>query len=345
MKPAEPRQPRPGRGLLAVAGLTVALVAVAGVPARASLSTSFPLRRVSTIALPGRPTRFDYQSLDSTSRRLYVAHLGDSTVDVVDLERDKVAATIGPLADVHGVLAVPALRRVYATATGDDQLATIDTTTTKVVWRSPSGAFPDGLAYDPDDNLVLVSDKSDGTETLIDATTGAHVATIPVAAEVGNVTYDLRTHLAYVAARTPEQLAIINLVNRHVVARLELHGCGGAHGVYLDPTAGLAYVACESNARLVTVDLSRRRQIARNTVGASPDVLAYDPALHRLYVAGESGVVTVFDTSGPVPRTLGRHHLADTAHSVAVDPGTHLVYFPLERGPNGRPTLAVYEPR
>ena len=73
-------------------------------------------------------------------------------------------------------------------------------------------------------------------------------------------------------------------------------------------------------------------------------MLGYDPALHRLYVAAESGDVTVLDTAHEVPRTIGRRHLADSAHSVAVDPTTHRVYFPLEHGPDGHPTLSAYEP-
>ena len=241
--------------MLAVSTLAVACVGGTALPSRAAARHPFPLRAVTSIALPGHPTRFDYQSIDNTTRRLYVAHLGDSTVDVINLDRLKVEATIGSLADVHGVLAVPTLGRVYASATGTNQLATIDATTNKVSQRSDTGAFPDGLAYDPDHNLLLVSDKNDGAETLINAATGEHVTTIAVANEVGNVAYDARTHLAYVTARTPERLAIINVTNRKVVARIKLHGCRGAHGLYLDPTADEAYVACESNARLITVDL------------------------------------------------------------------------------------------
>jgi hypothetical protein len=74
-------------------------------------------------------------------------------------------------------------------------------------------------------------------------------------------------------------------------------------------------------------------------IGSEPDVLALDPITHRLYVSAESGVVSVFSDRGSVSR-IGQAYLAPAAHTVAVDPITHLVYFPLQNI-NGRPVLRV----
>jgi hypothetical protein len=78
-------------------------------------------------------------------------------------------------------------------------------------------------------------------------------------------------------------------------------------------------------------------------VGPAPDVLAFDPSLHRLYVSTESGYITVFGETVHGLRKLGEDFLATEAHTVAVDPETHLVYFPLQ-GPNGKPHLLVMRP-
>ena len=70
------------------------------------------------------------------------------------------------------------------------------------------------------------------------------------------------------------------------------------------------------------------------TVGGSPDVLAFDSSLRRLYVSSESGVVAVFAERGNGLTKLGQAFLAPAAH--AVDSRTHLVYFPLQFGPELR---------
>jgi YVTN family beta-propeller protein len=330
--------------------LLLVVLVVAGTLAASSSSSAstrsgdLPLTQVADVRLPGHATRFDYQSADPAGRRLYVAHLGDSTLDVVDLDTLRVVATVPQLADVHGVVVAPERRRVYVTATGVNQLVTIDATTIQVVARVPTGSFPDGVAYDGDDGLVFVSNKNDGSITVVDATTNAVVDTIKLGDETGNVAYGPTTHTVYAAARTPDALVAIDPITRRITSRIRLPGCDGAHGVYLDTAAQRGFVACEHNARLVSVDLRAARENIRTSVGSDPDVLAFDVGMRRLYVASESGTVSVFDTSASTPRKLGQGHLSDAAHSVAVDQVTHRVFFPLENI-RGHPLLRVTGPR
>jgi DNA-binding beta-propeller fold protein YncE len=91
-----------------------------------------------------------------------------------------------------------------------------------------------------------------------------------------------------------------------------------------------AFVACDDNAKLLVLDMRRMRVLSVHKTGSGPDVLAFDAGLQRLYVASESGVVTIFHLRGSTLHLLGRSHLAYEAHSVAVDPQTHWVYFPLQ---------------
>jgi DNA-binding beta-propeller fold protein YncE len=331
------------RAAVLLGAVLVALgLTLGGTPAEGR-TPSLPLERVRDIPLPGRPTRFDYQSVDAPGHRLYIAHLGDSSVDVVDLDTFTVVAHVPDLSGVHGVLAVPELGRVFASATGTNELVTLDGSTDQVVARAPTGRFPDGIAYDPPDDLVFVSNKNDGSESIFEGRSGHEVRTVHVGREVGNVAYNSSDGLAYVAARPPDDLVGIEPTTGSVSTRIRLEGCRGAHGVYVQPQTQQAFVACERSATVVTIDLAQGRQIASDSVGTDPDVLAYDPGNGRLLVAAESGVVTAFSTNSGHLRKLGQAHLADTAHSVAVDPNTHFVYFPLERDPR-KPGIRVMRP-
>ena len=103
-------------------------------------------------------------------------------------------------------------------------------------------------------------------------------------------------------------------------------------------------MACDGNARLLTLDLKRLRFTGSAGVGASPDVLSLDPGLHRLYVAAESGEVAIFAEGRHGLTKLGQANLAPEAHSVAVDPQSHLVYFPLQGDTKHGPELLIMTP-
>ncbi|HEX3854781.1 MAG TPA: hypothetical protein VHW01_27660, partial [Polyangiaceae bacterium] len=92
------------------------------------------------------------------------------------------------------------------------------------------------------------------------------------------------------------------------------------------------------------VDLAARRQTMTLPLPNDTDVLAFDPGLHRLYAAAESGIVAVFAVATDHSVTeMGRGFLGPNAHTVAVDPVTHRVFFPLA-DLSGRPVLRVMAP-
>jgi len=114
--------------------LTLALLCI---PTSFSPSARLPLRRVADVRLPGSPSRFDYQAVDPTRRRIYVAHLGANQLDVVDLDHLTAVGAVDHVANVHGVQAAPDLDLVYASATGADEVIAIDATTLEVRFRVP----------------------------------------------------------------------------------------------------------------------------------------------------------------------------------------------------------------
>jgi len=206
-----------------------------------------------------------------------------------------------------------------------------------------TGKYPDGLAYDPDDHKVFVSNEEGGTDTVIDVATNQRVADIDVGSDVGNTQYDGQSHRIFVAVGGRNQLVEIDPAANKVLAQHPVPGCEGAHGLYLNSAARMAYVACERNAKLVALDMSSWQVSGSDSVGGTPDVLAFDPALGRLYVASESGTLSVFQADGKALRKLAEGVAGPNAHAVAVDPASHNVYLPLANL-NGKPVLRIMAP-
>lgn len=326
----------------------IAIVLVVGIcrsvhDQEAAATSALPLKTIATVALPGAASRFDYESLDPKTNLLFVAHLAASEVVVFNVKTNRVIATIPDIDHVHGVLAVPELGRVFATATGSNEVAVVDERTLKVIARIPGGTYPDGMADDGPDDKLFVSDEHGNTDTVIDTKTNARIATISLGGDVGNTQYDARTHWIWVNVQTRGDLVAIDPATNAIVARYPLTGCDSNHGLYLDQAHRKVYVACEGNAKLVVFDLISLKQTQTFGAGADPDVLAYDEGRSLLYVAAESGVVSIFSASASDLRKVGEGFLDKDAHIVAVDQRTHRVYFPVLHDTG--PKMLVMEPR
>jgi DNA-binding beta-propeller fold protein YncE len=141
------------------------------------------------------------------------------------------------------------------------------------------------------------------------------------------------------------EIAVIDPTTNRIVRRILVPKCSNDHSLLVDALHRIAFVACDGNARLLTLDLRTMRFTGTFKVGDSPDVLAFDSSLRRLYVSSESGTIAVFAETAHSARPLGSGFLAVEAHTVAVDPATHLVYFALQVGSTGRPQLLIMKPR
>jgi len=250
------------------------------------------LVEVADIPLPGKPGRFDYQSLDDVSGRLYIARMGAGELIAFDTPSRRVVGTAGDLPKATGVLAVPALNRVYVSAAGAHQLVVLVDSTLDRIAVVEGITFPDGLAFAPTEGKIFVSDEYGHREIVIDAGTHAH-RVIALLGEAGNTQYDSVGQQILVAVQTRNEVVTIDPHTERITGRYRLTGADHPHGVLIDAARRLAFVANEGNSKLLVVDLTSMRVTSEYAVGKEPDVLAFDPGLRRLYVASESGVVTV----------------------------------------------------
>jgi YVTN family beta-propeller protein len=119
--------------------------------------TTSTLRLVQSIQLPNVGGRIDHMALDSQSgRRLFVAALGNNTVDVIDLKPSKVTDEIGGLKEPQGVAYIPEDNKLLVTNGEGDSLDIYDARSLKLLSQVGLGDDTDNVRYDPDTGYAYV---------------------------------------------------------------------------------------------------------------------------------------------------------------------------------------------
>jgi DNA-binding beta-propeller fold protein YncE len=311
-------------------------------PQNAEAAHNMALITVADVPLPGPAVRFDYQSFDAQSGRIYIAHMDADQLVVFDVVKRAVIANLDGFRRVHGVIAAPEIGRIFASATGDHRVAIVDASTLKILATAGPINYPDGLAYSPETGRVFVSDEHGNADAVVDVKSATLLTNIALHGGAGNTVYDPGSKQILVAVHGANELDAIDPQTMKIVARYPLPGVENPHGIALDTAGRLAFIAGEENHSIAVFDLDSRKLLSVHQVGDDPDVLAFDPGLKRLYVSAESGTVTVFQLSGHELKQLAQFNMPH-AHTVSVDPGTHLVYFPLENVA-GHPLLRIMRP-
>ena len=260
----------------------VALFAVARADAA---DRPLPLTTVARVALPGTPVRFDYTSLDAAAGRLYIAHMDQDELLVFDTRTRRVLATI-PAPGVHGVLAVPgsaASSRRRRTTTRRSRSTRAPITWSHTHRQALPGRPRLRLRRAPGLRLRRERRAGDGPERLRPARRDDR------ARRRGRQRAVRRSSRhVLVDVQTRDDIAVIDPRSNRIIGRVSLPGCDHRHGLLVDSPHRLAFVACDGNATLLTLDLRTMKITGRALVGGSPDVLAYDSSNRRICLSARA---------------------------------------------------------
>jgi DNA-binding beta-propeller fold protein YncE len=322
-----------------VAGLGVlGLGLLCGTPA--ARSADGPYRQVKEIAIGGEGG-WDYLSVDTAARRLYVSHA--TKVVVVDLDKDTVVGEIAPALGVHGIAIAPELGRAFVSNGREATVSIVDLKTLQISGTVKTGENPDAILYEPVHKEVYAFNGRGKSATVFDAKTGELRATIPLPGKPEFAVFDEKAGRIYNNIEDTSQLVAIDPATHTVVATWPIAPGEEASGLALDPEGHRLFVGC-SNERMLMVDAASGKVLASVPIGPGVDANAYDPGTGLAFASSGDGTLTVARPEGrdklSVVQTLATPKRSRT---MTLDPKTHRLYVaaaefgPATNGPDGRP--------
>jgi DNA-binding beta-propeller fold protein YncE len=299
-----------------------------------------PYRQLEEIAIGGEGG-WDYLSVDSAARRLYVSHA--SKVVVIDLDQDKVVGEIAPANGVHGIAIAADLGRGFVSNGREATVSIVDLKTLQITGTVKTGENPDAILYEPVTHEVYAFNGRGKSATVFDARTGELRATIPLPGKPEFAVFDETAGRIYNNIEDTSQLVAIDPATHAVVATWPIAPGEEASGLALDPERHRLFVGC-SNERMLMLDASNGKVIASVPIGAGVDANAYDPGTGLAFASSSDGTLTVARPEGrdtlSVVQTLQTPRRSRT---MTLDPKTHRLYVaaadfgPPASGPDGRP--------
>ncbi len=288
------------------------------------------LQHLGFIALPPHVGEggFDHAAVHERSGVIYVAHTANDAVDVIDIERRTLVRSIDGLTAVAGVLvAEPDL--VFISNRGENTVGMFTTDATRDVEKIEVGLKPNGLAYDGRRGRLLAAHVGDPdvpgsrTVSVIDVRGRKRIADLPVPGRTRWTVYDAVGDVFHVNIADPPRIVVVAADDPVRIRREVVVPHAGPHGLDIDVDRRRLFCACDAGV-LLEIDADDGTILTSERIAGVPDVVFFNKALRRLYVAvGDPGVIEVFDT---VP--LRRHETVETetgAHTLSFDATRNIV--------------------
>lgn len=305
------------------------------------------LKKITTIDLHGpRGGHFDHLDMDYDDHYLLSAETGAGILYVIDVQRNAVVAAIHGLPGITVPVYVPGFKKVYACDWGENKIGVVNLKQMKVVKRLASSEKPNGGTYAKDFGKVYISDTLGKELQAIDVRSDKPAKTLRFESETGMTQYDEIGRKVWLNLRNANEIAEIDPQADKVAARYHVAGCDFNHAMAIDAKNRRAFLLCVGNNVFTVFDLERHRAIAHIPLPEGADDVKFDAGLRRVYVACESGAITVIEEQDADHfRKLEDFPVQKGVHTLEVDAQTHRVFTP-EAEEDDQPVcrMIVYEP-
>lgn len=254
-----------------------------------------PLVLDATIGLPHTSGRIDHLAIDLGRRRLFVAELGNGSVDVVDLDHRQVIHRLIGLKEPQGVLYAASADRLAVASAGDGTLRLFSAGSFAAQQVIHLGDDADDLRLDPDGLDALIG-YGNGGLAVINVAQGTVRTKIPLAAhpEGFQVTPEGR---AYVNVPDAGRIAVADLNVGNVVAAWTFPGLSRNFPMALGE-AGIIAVVFRAPARFVRIDRATGREVSGTDACGDADDVFFDAKRQRYYISCGEGLVDTFEVAG-----------------------------------------------
>jgi hypothetical protein len=265
-----------------------------------------PLIQVAAIPLPTVAGRIDHLSLDGARQHLFVAALGNNSVEVVDTAANAELRSLRGFHEPQGIAVVPD-RAGVAIANGDTgTLQFIDAQTLNTRWTVHVGGDADNVRYDPDARRLYVA--ADGGLYGIDPASGEHAGQIATGGHPES--FQLETGGSHVFTNVPglapSQIVASDRTTMKVTARWSAFGCSANYPMALDESTSRILVGCRQPARLAMLDAASGRAVGSVDIVNDTDDVFFDATRQLVYVIGGEGFVDVVRRQGDALTRIAR---------------------------------------
>jgi DNA-binding beta-propeller fold protein YncE len=277
---------------------------------------------------------FDYLQVDNEKRRLLLDHTGNGTLDIIDLNTEKLLKSI-KTGTAQGVAVDSMKNRYYVAVSKEKKLVIIDSEKLEVIDELALPGPGDAIAMGPKGvNRVFVG-HDDATDLwVIDPDAKGIVTSLKIPEGPEYIVPEDDTSRVYLNIKSDDSLQVVSASdnNSTISSTWQTAPAKKPHGLALDLHRPRRLFVAGTNGKLAVLSADSGQLMGSADMVNGVDQIAFDAGKDRLYCPSSNGKMTVLDTSGNSVKPIGDVITARGAKTVTFDPKTHAVWLAYAEG-------------
>jgi hypothetical protein len=323
--------------------LNILVIGLTALAARVQAEESAPLRLVQTIPLTNVEGRIDHMAMDLKGQRLFVAALGNNTVEVLDLRAGNRIRSITGLHEPQGVGFIAEFNRIFVANGKSGACDVFDGSSFKLIKSVKFSDDADNVRYDAAARRIYIGYGSGGLG-IIDAATGDQLGEIKLEGHPESFQLEKSGPRIFVNIPTSQRVIVVDREKRAATATWPTSGATANFPMALDETRHRLFVGFRKPAKIIVFDTEAGKVVANLDSAGDADDIFYDSSRRRVYISGGEGFLSIFRQDDPDHyKPMTKVPTATGARTSLFVPELNRLYLAVPHRGTQRAEVRVYE--
>ena len=283
------------------------------------------IKKIPLGAAPGGGEYFDYITVDSGARRVYLSH--GTEVKVLDADSGAGLGTIAGFKGNHGIVLLPELGRGFVSDGELGQAVIFDLKTFKTLGQVKADEDADSILYDPVSKRVFVFNGRPRSATVIDPSKGTVLGTIALGGAPEQAVSDGKGTI-YDNLEDTDEVIAIDSQSLKVKTRWKVAPAGQPVAIAMDRQRRRLFISGRNPKMLIMMDADNGKVIGQPLpIGDRVDTNIFEPETGSVFASTREGTIHVFHEDSP--EKLSAVQTVKTefgAKTMGLDSKTHNLY-------------------
>jgi outer membrane protein assembly factor BamB len=245
-----------------------------------------------SISMPDVKGRIDHLDADLKDQVVYMAALGNNSLEVVDLKNGKLLHSIKGLDEPQGVAFVPQTKEIIVANGGNGQCKFYNAKTFENTASIDLGSDADDIRYDSIDQRIYVG-YGDGGIAIIDAVKHEKIADVKLSAHPEGFRLDKQLGKLFVNVPDADEIEVIELETLSVVNKWKTKYSAN-FPIAIDENRHIVFVGYRRPGKLVAINARTGKIISETELVSDTDDLFFDERTGKIYASGGGGAINIF---------------------------------------------------
>ncbi len=252
------------------------------------------LKLEKIIEMPGVAGRIDHMAFNLKDKVLYMAALGNNTVEVIDLKKGAVIQSIKGVDEPQGIAYIPEQNEVAVASGGNGDCVFFNATTFQRVATVHLNGDADNIRYDAAERKMYVG-YGNGGMALIDPVKHKQIGNVKLYAHPESFQLDKRNNKLYVNLPNDHSIAVIDLKNFTIRDTWKISKYKANFPMTLDTANNHVMIGFRHPAVLVSYDVNSGKEVSKNELVGDVDDVFFNANKQQIVASGGDGYINIFE--------------------------------------------------